>query len=143
MALNDTAAFVGPAEAQPVSKTPVGGLLAAFGAVAGIGALLASSCCVVPLLLSSLGVGAGLFSVLEALTPWRMPLLIGSALAIAGGWVMWWRKRPVTCAPGSVCATSRRPHTLLAALIVASFIVATATVWADLEPVLLRLMRIS
>ena len=142
MALNDTAPFAAPAEAKPVSRTLAGGLLAAFGAVTGIGAVLASSCCVVPLLLSSLGAGAGLFSVLEVLVPWRTPLLVGSALAIAGGWVVWWRKQPVTCEPNSVCATPGRSRALMAALMVASLIVVTATIWDDLEPLLLKLMRV-
>lgn len=59
-----------PAMNQSHQK-PVAGWLAAVGLVTGAGAVLAASCCVLPLVLGGLGAGAGLFSSLESLADYR------------------------------------------------------------------------
>jgi mercuric ion transport protein len=87
------------------SSAPPGGergpLLA--GALA---ALLASSCCLGPLVLLGLGVSGAWIGNLTALEPWR-PLFIAVALAalLLAARRIW--RREAACAPGEVCAVPR------------------------------------
>lgn len=73
-------------------------------AVGGVAAVLASSCCLGPLVLISLGVGGAWAAKLAALEPWR-PWFLGVAVAalLAAGWRLY-RPRAV-CAPTSTCAS--------------------------------------
>ena len=73
-------------------------VLAASGLAAG---LLASSCCVVPLLLLSVGISGAWISQLTALAPYQ-PIFIGAA-AIALGLGFWRAYRRQDCAVGSIC----------------------------------------
>jgi mercuric ion transport protein len=114
---------------------------AALGVVAGLGAVVASSCCVLPLALAALGAGASVLGGLETVAAWRTPLLSVSALAILGGWGSWWRKRPVACASGTDCASPERSRATLSLLLCASAIVLAAASWAYIDPMLLKLLR--
>ena len=73
-----------------------GGLTAAFGA---------ASCCALPLLLGSLGLGsAWLGTVAWLAAPHRLMLLAVAVLClVSGGGVFLWRRRIVSCAPGVAC----------------------------------------
>jgi mercuric ion transport protein len=74
-------------------------------AVGGIvGAVLASSCCVIPLVLVLLGVSGAWIGSLRALEPYE-PYSVALTLAfLAGGfWHVYFRKKP-DCADGSYCA---------------------------------------
>ena len=115
--------------------------LAGVGAVAGIGAVIASSCCVIPLGLAAIGAGAGVFGGLEAFIAWRVPMLSVSALAIVGGWSAWWIKRPVACGVGTDCASPERSRSTLALLLAASIIVLAAASWSQIDPMLMKLLR--
>lgn len=71
--------------------------------VGGLAAILASTCCLGPLLLVTLGVSGAWIGNLTALEPYR-PIFIGAALVAL---YFAWRRifRPVqTCEPGEVCA---------------------------------------
>jgi mercuric ion transport protein len=72
--------------------------LAATGLAAG---LLASSCCLLPLILVSAGIGGAWMSRLTALAPYQPVFL--SLAAIALGWGFWRSYRRQDCAPGSSC----------------------------------------
>ena len=75
-------------------------------AAGGIAALLASACCIGPLVLVALGVSGAWMSNLTALEPYR-PIFIGVALVAM---FFAWRRifRPVEqCQPGEVCAVPR------------------------------------
>ena len=140
MALHESAhAPVDIIHRVPATRAEGGGL-AALGIIAGLGAIAASSCCVIPLALASLGAGAGVFSMLEALIPWRVPLLVASGASVAAGWFIWSRKQS-GCDAGSACATRRRSRTSFALLLIASLAVATAIGWNYLELPLLMLVR--
>jgi mercuric ion transport protein len=140
MALHQSVTITPPTE--PPIRTPgaAKNALALLGIATGIGAIAASSCCVVPLVLATLGAGAGVFGTLDALVPWRVPLLVVGGTGVAVGWFAWWRKRRVSCEVGSTCATPSGSRTALALLLLASLIVATAIGWDFLEPALLELM---
>lgn len=75
-------------------------------AAGGIAALLASACCLGPLVLVTLGISGAWIGNLTALEPYR-PIFIGIALVAM---FFAWRRiyRPVEeCEPGEVCAVPR------------------------------------
>lgn len=75
-------------------------------ALGGIAAILASTCCLGPLLLVALGVSGAWIGNLTALEPYRPFFIAASVAALAfAGWRIF---RPIrTCAPGAVCAVPR------------------------------------
>ena len=90
-----------PTSSEPKGRT---GLLAAGGLIGGV---LASSCCVLPLALVSLGISGAWIGQLTALSPYQPYFLIAAlALLGAGFWQAYWRK-PEVCVPNSVCAKPR------------------------------------
>lgn len=77
------------------------GLVAAGGV---LGALAASSCCTVPLVLFTLGVSGAWISNLTALAPYQ-PIFIGVTLGfLAAGYYLVYRKPAVACAEDEACA---------------------------------------
>lgn len=97
-------------------------------AVGGIlGAIAASSCCIIPLVLFSLGIGGAWIGNLTALEPYR-PIFIGVALValfFAGRRIF----RPVqACQPGEVCAVpqTRTTYKVLFWVVAALVLVALA-----------------
>ncbi|CAN7570216.1 mercuric transporter MerT family protein [Phyllobacterium sp. LjRoot231] len=136
-----------PITTQPMADAPSpvmrvgGGVLTVLGGVSGLGAIAASSCCVIPLTLSSLGAGAGVFGTIAALAPWRLPLLVASTVGIAAGWFTWWRKHRTACGPEAACAAQPRSQASFVLLLLASLIALTAIGWNYLEPSLLKLVQ--
>lgn len=58
--------------------------------LAGIAALLASSCCVLPLVLAIVGVSGSWIGALRVMEPYSYPLTAVAALALAvAGWRIW------------------------------------------------------
>lgn len=141
MTINDAAQETKPAAASPSAMPAAPKWFAALGLAAGFGAVVASSCCVIPLGLAALGAGASVLGGLEFVAALRVPFLTVSALAIAGGWGAWWWKRPAACVSGSGCASPERSRATLALLASASLIVAAAASWGYIDPVLLKLFR--
>jgi mercuric ion transport protein len=124
------------------TRNSAGGILATLGVATGFGAVLACSCCVLPLFLGGLGAGAWVFGTLEVLAPIRIPLLILSALAVAGAWgVYYFRKQPVARVLGATCEAPRHSRITLALLGLGTILVTTAGAWGFIEPVVLKLMR--
>ena len=69
----------------------------------GLAAILASTCCLGPLILVALGVSGAWIGNLTALEPYR-PFFIGAALiALFFAWRRIYR-RPNACKPGEICA---------------------------------------
>jgi len=72
-------------------------------AVGGLAAILASTCCLGPLVLVALGFSGAWIGNLTALEPYR-PIFIGAALvAMSFAWRRIFRP-PGVCKPGDVCA---------------------------------------
>lgn len=77
------------------------GLLAAGGLLAAIGA---SSCCILPLVLFSLGVSGAWIGNFTALAPYQ-PIFVAVALAfLAFGFSRVYRRPTIACADGDSCA---------------------------------------
>ena len=90
-----------PSEPAPARDTgalllAAGGLAAAFGA---------ASCCALPLLLGSVGLGsAWLVTVAWLAAPHRTTLLVAAIVCLLGaGGMFVWRRRVAACAPGLSC----------------------------------------
>ncbi len=141
MSINNVAQEKTPSSGSPLTLPAAPKWFAALGLFASLGAVVASSCCVIPLGLAALGAGAGVLGGLEAIASWRVPLLSVGALGIVGGWSSWWVKRPVACAPGEGCASPERSRAMLVALLCASAILLAAASWSYIDPVLLKLFR--
>lgn len=91
----------------------------------GLAAILASTCCLGPLALISLGVSGAWISNLTLLEPYR-PLLIGASLvALFLAWRRIWRPA-ANCKPGEVCALPQinRRYKLLFGVVAALLIIA-------------------
>lgn len=131
-----------PAELPAHEPSPVGvGGVAAFGAITGLGALAASSCCVLPIVLGGLGAGAGVFTVLGVLAPLRVPLMVASALAVVVGWFFYARRRQAACGPDGSCTAPRRSPAALALLSLATVLIVAAAAGGYFEPTLIKMLR--
>lgn len=105
-----------------MSKTAVEKTALATG---GLAAILASACCLGPLLLVSLGLGGAWIGNLRVLEPFR-PVLIAAAL-VAMFFAYRRIYRPATeCAPGEVCAVpeTRRVYKLVFWIVTALVLIA-------------------
>lgn len=101
-----------------------------------VGALLASSCCVLPLVLFSLGIGGAWMSRLTALAPYQPWFLAAGALFVAGGLVSVWRGRRA-CRIDGHCRPSRLQHIAHALLWLAAGLLAVSALWPFIVPVLI------
>ena len=100
--------------------------LAAVGGV--IGALAASSCCILPVIFFSLGIGGAWIGNFTRLAPYQ-PYFIAATLAFIGtGYLLVYRSSKVACAPGEVCARPLPNRLVKLALIAATVVVIAA--WA-------------
>jgi len=103
-------------------KTPTR-LLAAGGL---IGALLASSCCIMPLMLLTLGVSGTWISHLTALALYQPLFLLATFSFLGGGFWKVYYRRPVECEPGSSCASPTSERFVKTALWIATALVLAA-----------------
>lgn len=127
MALTDDGTDTSEAD-RPARK----GWLAAGGV---LGAVLASACCVGPLVLLTLGVSGAWIGNLTALEPYK-PIFAVIALGfIAAGFRQVYFRKPATCEPGSCCARPASARITKAALWAALILVVAALTigwWAPL-----------
>ena len=106
----------------------VGGLL---------GALAASSCCIIPLVLFSLGAGGAWIGKLTALAPYQ-PIFLTFALGFIGyGYWLVYHRTTAVCAEGDTCARPLPRQLLKLGLWAATLIVAAALAFPFVVPILL------
>ena len=99
----------------------------------GLAAILASSCCLGPLVLITLGFSGAWIGNLTALEPYR-PLFIGAALlAMFFAWRRLYRQAP-DCKPGEVCAIPRLRKTYRFLFWVVAALVVVALVYPFVAP---------
>jgi len=100
-----------------------------------IGAVMASSCCIAPLVLLTLGVSGAWIGNLTALEPYK-PVFLGVALVFIGlGFRQVYFKPKPACEDGSYCARPERAIVTKTALWVATLVVVLAASidrWAPL-----------
>jgi mercuric ion transport protein len=107
-------------------------LFAASGLAAG---LLASSCCILPLALVSVGIGGAWVSKLTALAPYQPVFIAVALLALGAGFWTAYRKQAI-CVPGSRCEKPAATRTTKAVLWLGLLIVAAALSLDFLTPLL-------
>jgi mercuric ion transport protein len=91
-----------------------------------LGAIAASSCCIAPLVLFSLGISGAWIANLTALAPYQ-PYFIAATLGCLGyGYWLVYRRKSVTCAEGAACARPVPNHIVKASLVLATVLVASA-----------------
>lgn len=108
-------------------------------AVGGIlGALAASSCCIIPLVLFSLGIGGAWIGNLTALAPYK-PLFVAGTTGLLGYgyYLVYWKPRQA-CADDAACARPMRSRLVQLALWLATVLVAAAFAFDYVAPLLLR-----
>lgn len=128
--------------ASTARERDVTGSLAALGAATGLGAVAASSCCVLPLVLASLGAGGAAFGGLELLAAYQTYIFGAAVLLLAGAWFEFWRRsRVVACAAKGACARPQASNRTMTILGVATLVVGLAAGWSFIEPVLLRAIQ--
>jgi mercuric ion transport protein len=107
--------------------------VAAAGGV--IGAVLASSCCIGPIILITLGASGAWIGNLTALKAYQ-PVFVAVALAFLGfGFWRVYGKSSQGCDDGSTCATPNSDRIVKSALWIATVLVAlalTTDIWAPL-----------
>jgi len=100
-----------------------------------LGAILASSCCIVPLVLISLGVSGAWIGSLTKLEPYKPIFISITVLFLAAGFWHVYFKNPAPCEDGSYCARPSSSLITKAALWIATLVVIMALTidyWAPL-----------
>jgi mercuric ion transport protein len=121
-----------PAEIQQSSDNRKTRIIATGGILGAIGA---STCCIVPLILFSLGISGAWIGNLTALEPYK-PIFIIITLGFLGyGYWMVYRK-PKACAEGDACARPLPNTVVKTALWVATLLILLAIFWNSIAPVI-------
>jgi hypothetical protein len=110
---------------------------AAVGGVISFGALFsATACCVLPLILGAIGLGTGGLAVVVS---FHWPLTIAAVIAVAAGWLFYFRRRRA-CAGNGGCSVSRPTRATFITLCVATSVVTVSALWDFIETPLMRLL---
>jgi mercuric ion transport protein len=110
-----------------------------FVAAGGIlGAIAASSCCIAPLVLFSLGISGAWIGNLTALAPYQ-PYFIAATLACLGyGYWLVYRRIKAACAEDAACARPLPNRFVMFGLILATLLVAGTLAFDLLAPMILK-----
>ena len=99
-----------------------------------LGAIAASSCCILPLLLFSLGISGAWVGNLTALAPYK-PIFVTVTLGFLayGYWLVY--HKPKHCEDGTACARPLPNRLVKSALWGATVLIITALFWSWIAPV--------
>lgn len=123
---------------SPATPRRADAALSAIGALASFGAVFAAaSCCVLPLALAALGMGAGLSSTFATLMPLRWPLTALSLVGLAAGWWAYARRRRA-CAADRSCTVPLPSRATPIMLAIGSALTLIALIWDRLEAPLMK-----
>ena len=100
-----------------------------------LGALAASSCCIIPLILFSLGISGAWVGNLTAMEPYK-PVFTVITLGFLGyGYWLVYRK-PKACADGAACARPLPNRLVKSALWVSTILILIALFWNWIAPII-------
>ncbi len=102
-----------------------------------LGAVAASSCCIVPLLLFSLGVSGAWISNLTRLAPYQPIFIVVTLACLAYGYWLVQRSRRTACVEGAACSRPLPNRVVTIALVVATLLVTAAVAFDFLAPLIL------
>jgi mercuric ion transport protein len=111
-------------EEPPEARMQRGQELMATGSM--LGALAASSCCILPLALFSLGVSGAWIGNFTRLAPYQPYFLAATLLFLGSGYWLVYRSGTRGCAEGEACARPLPNRIVKATLILATILVAAA-----------------
>jgi len=103
-----------------------------------LGALAASSCCIVPLILFGLGIGGAWIGNLTALAPYKPLFVAGTAGLLGYSFYLVYGKPRRVCAEGTACARPISNRLVQLALWIATALVIAAFAFDYVAPLLLR-----
>jgi mercuric ion transport protein len=116
-----------------VAEMQRGQMLVAAGGL--LGALAASSCCILPLVLFSLGVSGAWIGNFTQLAPYQ-PYFIAATIGLLGyGYRLVYRSSKLACADGDACARPLPNRLVKVGLILATILVAVALGFDFLAPI--------
>lgn len=102
-----------------------------------LGAVAASSCCILPLVLFSLGMGGAWMGNLTALAPYQ-PIFVIVTLGFLGyGYWLVYRRPKQACADGAACSRPLPNRIVKSSLWLATVLVAAAIAFPYVAPMLL------
>lgn len=133
---DDTASTTGDSLQPRASSALSSPRLAATGAL--LGALAASSCCILPLVLFSVGITGAWLGNLAALAPWQ-PLFVaaGTGFLAYGFYLVRGRRRAATCRNDGACSRAAPNRFTTATLWISALLIAAAAVYPWAAPWLL------
>lgn len=120
---------VAPASTQRRQK-----LLAAGGV---LGAVAASSCCIVPLVLFGLGISGAWIGNLTRLAPYQPYFIAATVGCLGAGYWLRYRSRKTACAQDEACARPMPNRIVTIGFILATILVALALAFEFLAPLFL------
>ena len=127
-----SAATIEPASGNDSSKAK---LIAAGGI---LGAFAASTCCIIPLVLFSLGISGAWIGQLTALSAYQ-PIFIAITVGFLGyGYWLVHRKPKIACAEGEACARPLPNVIVKSGLWFATALILLAFAWPYLVPLILE-----
>ena len=103
-----------------------------------LGALAASSCCVAPLVLFSVGISGAWIGNLTALYPYKAYFITFALLFLGGGFYHVYRKPTLECVEGSYCASPTSDRVLKTALWASLILTVAAIVFPYAAPYFLE-----
>ena len=102
-----------------------------------LGALAASSCCIVPLALFGLGVSGAWIGNLTQLAPYQPYFIVAAAACLGGGYWLLYRSRKIACADEEICARPLPNRIVKTGLVLATILVISALAFDLLAPLIL------
>jgi len=129
----ETSLSAAPSRSEAAPSPGKAGLAAAGGI---LGALAASSCCIVPVALFTLGVSGAWIGNLTALAPYQPIFFAATAGFLGIGYYLVYRQPKAVCADGT-CARQLPNRSVKAVLWAATVLVLAAAAFDYLAPVLL------
>jgi mercuric ion transport protein len=130
----ETATSLARPEAERAGMQRIQKLLTAGGV---LGALAASSCCILPLALFGLGVSGAWIGHLTRLAPYHPYFIAGTASCLGLGYWLRYRSGKRACAEGEACARPLPNRGVTIGLILATVLVAFALALDLLAPLFL------
>ena len=128
-----------PARTPPVPDEAAIGRTQKLVAAGGIlGAIAASSCCIAPLALFSLGISGAWIGNLTALAPYQPYFIAATLVCLGYGYWLVYRPRKVACAEGATCAKPLPNRLVMFGLILATVLVAGTLAVDLLAPLILK-----
>jgi mercuric ion transport protein len=103
-----------------------------------LGALAASSCCIVPLVLFGLGVSGAWIGDLTRLAPYQPCFIVATLGSVGTGYWLVYRDSKRVCADGESCARPLSNRLVKTALVVATVLVLAALGFDFIAPLLLN-----